>query len=260
MVREPAVAGQFYPKERTELNNMLSAFFSGLKPKVRGISGVSPHAGYIYSGKTAAFTHSAIEDADTYVILGPDHTGAAMGGNIAYPRGSWETPLGSVDIDEEAVAALGDVVGISERVHTFEHSIEVQVPFLQYAHPNKDFKIVPIIMGDQSLEAAQMLGEALSSLNCAVIASSDFSHYVPRAVAEENDHYVIKSILELDEEEFYERVLKRNVSVCGPGPIAASMIFAKHKQCIEGVLLNYSTSGDVTGDDLVVGYSSIVFV
>lgn len=260
MIRKPAVAGQFYPSSESELKDMLTAFFGEVKSKVKGIAGVSPHAGYIYSGKTAAFTHLSIGDADTYVILGPDHTGAAMGANIAYPKGSWETPFGTVEVDEEAVKALNDVVGISERAHAYEHSIEVQIPFLQYAHPHTDFKIVPIIMGDQSLDAARMLGEALSTLDCAVIASSDFSHYVPRVVAEENDHYVIQAILDLDEEEFYKRLMERNVSACGPGPIATAMIFAKHKQCIEGILLNYSTSGDVTGDDVVVGYASIVFV
>lgn len=237
---------------------MLTTFFKQTKPTAKSISGIAPHAGYVYSGKTAACTHAALEDMDTYVIIGPDHTGAAMGGNIAYPKGKWETPLGVVKVNEQALEDLKEVIGVDERAHAFEHSIEVQLPFLQHEHD--DFEIVPIIMGDQSLESARLLGNALSSLDCAVIASTDFSHYVPRALAEENDKYAIESILEMDEENFYHRVRERNVSTCGRGPIAAATVFAKNKGCIEGRLLDYSTSGDVTGDPSVVGYASVIFV
>jgi len=256
--REPRVAGQFYPSSKEKLLRMLRSFFDKVKVYEKSIAGVAPHAGYIYSGKTAAFTHSALEDVDTYVILGPDHTGAAMGGNIVYPSGSWGTPLGITEIDEEAVKAISDVVTPDKAAHTYEHSLEVQLPFLQYLH--EDFRIVPIIMGDQSLETATILGEALSELNCVVIASSDFSHYVPYELARENDKYAIKAILDLDIEEFYKRIRERNVTACGYGPVAAAAVFAEKKGCIEVKLLDYSTSGDVTGDPTVVGYVSIIFV
>jgi hypothetical protein len=183
-----------------------------------------------------------------------------MGGNLVYPHGSWKTPLGEVLIDEEALELLGGVLGKSKKAHTHEHSLEVQVPFIQHARGSNDFKILPIIMGDQSLESAKALGQELAKLNCAFIASSDFSHYVPRELAHENDTYVIQAILDLDEHEIYERVRERNVTACGIGPIAAACAFAKKNRCIEGKLLDYSTSGDVTGDPVVVGYASIVFV
>ena len=257
-MRKPYVAGQFYPEQIAELNSMLNSFFEQAKATAKSIAGVSPHAGYIYSGQTAAYTYASLEDVDTYVIIGPDHTGAAMGGNIAYPKGKWETPLGVVKVDDSALEDLGNAVAVDEHAHAFEHSIEVQLPFLQYLHD--DFEIVPIVMGDQSLESARLLGNALSALDCVVIASTDFSHYVPRELAEENDKYAIHAVLDMDEYDFYSRLRERNNSACGPGPIAAAMVFAKNKGCIEGRLLDYSTSGDVTGDPAVVGYASIIFV
>ncbi|MCD4740419.1 AmmeMemoRadiSam system protein B [archaeon] len=257
-MRKPYVAGQFYPDSVEELTSMLTSFFKQTKTNLKSIAGIAPHAGYVYSGQTAAHTHAALDKADTYVIIEPDHTGAAMGGNIAYPKGKWETPLGTVKINETALETLQNVVSINEKAHAFEHSIEVHLPFLQFQ--NDDFEIVPIIMGDQSLESARQLGNALASLNCAVIASTDFSHYVPQALAQENDNYAIQSVLDLDEADFYRRIRERNVSTCGRGPIAAAITFAKHKTCIEGRLLDYSTSGDITGDPSVVGYASIAFI
>lgn len=257
-MREPYVSGQFYPKSKEELKTLIASFLDPIETEVKSKAGIAPHAGYLYSGKTAAYTHSALVDTDTYVIIGPDHTGGAMGRNIAYPSGEWKTPLGSVSINQEMTDSLKDIVATDKKAHKYEHSLEVQVPFLQTIHPH--FEIVPIIMGDQSLDSARELGEALAEHECAVIASSDFSHYVPHALAQENDEYSIQGALDLDEEEFISRIRERNVTACGPGPIAASIVFAKAIGCIEGQLLDYSTSGDVTGDQKVVGYASIVFV
>ena len=264
-MRTPAVAGQFYPESKNDLLLHLSRCFEGLSVKEKEVLGcVVPHAGYIYSGKTAACVYAVLPRADTYVLIGPNHTG--YGTPVSVSREIWSTPLGEVRSDTELIDALpGTIIYIDEAAHIYEHSIEVQLPFLQYRF--NEFEIVSICMGLQDEETALDVGseiaEAVLRVNkkVVIIASSDFTHYRPDDVARKNDTYFVKPVLGLDISEFYRRLKERNASVCGSGPIAAMLAASRHLGASKAVLQKYSTSGDTTGDvSAVVGYAGIIVV
>ncbi|PWB50760.1 MAG: hypothetical protein C3F06_11910 [Candidatus Methanoperedenaceae archaeon] len=262
-MRAPAVSGQFYPRNKNDLDREISRCFDGIKAGEKPVLGaVVPHAGYIYSGNTAAHVYSMLPEADTFVLLGPNHTG--YGSPVSVSSEIWSTPLGEVGSDNEFIKALPRrIIDTDETAHKYEHSIEVQLPFLQ--HLFHDFKIVPICMGMQdeetALEVGMELAEAVRKVKkkVVIIASSDFSHYKPDKVAREDDAYFIQSILDLDITGFYRKLYERNASVCGYGPIAAMLTASKALGAKKATLLKYSTSGDIT-DDLaaVVGYAGII--
>jgi AmmeMemoRadiSam system protein B len=226
------------------------------------LGAIVPHAGYIYSGNTAAYVYSVLPKADTFVLLGPNHTG--QGSPVAVSSEKWSTPMGEVSSDIEFIKALPKrIIDMDENAHMHEHSIEVQLPFLQ--HRFNDFKIVSICMGMQDEETALDVGmeiaEAVRKLNkkVVIIASSDFSHYKPEKVAREDDAYFISSILDMDIPGFYRKLYEREASVCGYGPIAAMLTVTKALGAKKASLLKYSTSGDVTEDlAAVVGYAGII--
>ncbi|MBN3037535.1 MAG: AmmeMemoRadiSam system protein B [Candidatus Diapherotrites archaeon] len=251
--REPVAAGAFYPLLKEELRREVKQLLDAAKQEAMQCdAGVAPHAGYAYSGLVAAHTFKALKEAGTYVLIGPDHTGYGKGRTCVYAEGSWSTPLGEVRVDEDmAKRLLSKGFAQNEEAHAAEHSIEVQLPFLQVLHTKAS--IVPIMMGDQALEEARRLGNALRGENCVVLASSDFSHYVPYEQAVKQDMAAIKSLP--DDEAFY-KAIDAGVSACGFGPIAAVNAFARPAK---PRLLKYATSGDVTGDKAVVGYASIVY-
>ncbi|VVB67209.1 Memo-like protein [Candidatus Norongarragalina meridionalis] len=256
-MREPAVAGSFYPGDSEDVEEMLAAFRERAKaPKKKTDAVVAPHAGWIYSGATAMHSFLALEKKKTYVVLSPNHTGA--GAPIAMSAEDWETPLGTVKNDKALAKELG--LPISEAAHQREHSVEVQLPFLQFLFG--DFSFVPITMMDQSLEAATMVAEKLaaSKKDFAVVASSDFTHYEPAKQAKEKDDKVIDAILKMDADLFYQRLQETHATACGFGPIAAAMLWAKKKGRKKGELLAFSNSGDVSGDyAAVVDYAAIAF-
>jgi len=276
-LRRPVVAGSFYEGNAEALRAQIKSCFlhklgPGKIPVVnkagpREILGlVCPHAGYMYSGPIAAnayFSLASDGKPDTVIVLGPNHTGY---GNplSAMNEGAWRTPLGDVQIDGEIADALAKETGIldfDEIAHRHEHSIEVQLPFLQYLYGNA-FKFVPICFLMQDLESAMEVGrglaEALASKNAVVIASSDFTHYEPQATVEKKDLDVIKAIEELDEKKFYKLLEANNVSACGYGPITALITYAKSLGAKKAELLTHKTSGDITGDrSSVVGYAAI---
>lgn len=276
MVRVPSVAGQFYEGEKEALTTQIERCFSSElgagavepgpgAPKEKVLAAVSPHAGYMYSGPVAAHVFKRIAEskqAKTYVVLGPNHSG--VGAPVAIMSSEpWATPFGQAQVDEKLAAelrkALPNLITEDENAHAHEHSIEVQLPFLQYVQ--KEFKFVPICMMHQGPDVAIELGRALAKFDdITIIASSDFTHYEPAAFASKKDHEAIKAIEELDVHEFYTVLATNNMSVCGHGPIAAAMTFAKEKGCEKGKLLKYATSGDITGDNSsVVGYAGIIF-
>ena len=227
------------------------------------IGAIVPHAGYTYSGTTAAYVYAVLPEVDTYIIIGPNHTGS--GSMVAVSREAWSTPFQEFPVDKELVEMIGGgIIDLDETAHRYEHSIEVQLPFLQY-HFSHDFSIVPICMGLQdketALEIADQIAQAVKKLNRSVVVidSSDFSHYVPDSMARDIDNYLIESILDLDIDEFYLRLTERNASVCGYGPISVMLGVSKALGASTGTLLNYATSGDVTGDTTgVVGYAGII--
>jgi MEMO1 family protein len=264
-MRSPAVAGQFYPRSPQELKRQLDEFLMDAASQELPILGaVVPHAGYIYSGSVAAEVYARLPEKETYVILGPNHHG--LGAPISLSRDSWKTPLGLIESDQEMAQALvGTIIDQEELAHLHEHSIEVQLPFLQDRFSN-GFKILAIAMGlqdeDTAIEVGEALGKAALKLNrkCTFIASSDFSHYQPQETARKVDASLIEAILRMDISEFYSRVYSYDATACGYGPIAASIAAAKVLGATSGKLLRYATSGDVTGDySQVVGYGAIAF-
>jgi MEMO1 family protein len=272
-VRRPAVSGTFYAGTARDLKEQIEWCYKhelgpGTIPRVnsegrREIAAiVVPHAGYYYSGPVAAHAYKELADDgifDTAVILGPNHTG--YGHPVSLWAGDgWNTPLGDVEIDKRfAQRLLGGVIKADETAHIHEHSIEVQLPWLQHIY--KQVRIVPITMMAQDLETARAVGEAISRAgdNSIIIASSDFTHYEPRSVAMEKDSSVIEAIVALDEEELYEQCEQLNCTMCGYGPVAAAIVAAKGMKARKASLLKYATSGDTSGDfSRVVGYGSIV--
>ncbi|RJS89261.1 AmmeMemoRadiSam system protein B [Candidatus Bathyarchaeota archaeon] len=275
-MRRPIFAGSFYPRDPGELrreieNCFLHRFGPGKLPgepsaERRTISLVCPHAGYLYSGPVASHAYYRLgQEAapEVVVILGPNHTG--LGSPVSLmAKGEWVTPLGRVEIDEvlaKEVFRASNIIDVDEVAHMNEHSIEVQLPFLQYIY-GSGFKLVPICMGFQDLETSREVGRALGTVlrgkNAVLIASSDLSHYVPQRVAEEKDKMVIDAVLSLDEEVLQSRVRSHGISACGYGPISAVLVASKMLGARSAELLSYRTSGDITGDySAVVGYCSI---
>ncbi len=257
-MREPAVAGLFYPKDSNELQNTVGNFFSNTDARFKAIAGVAPHAGYKYSGQITAQTYANLAEAKTIVVLGPDHTGSSLGHTCIYFDGNWKTPLGEIQVDHMLAEELRGIGQLNASAHNGEHAIEVHVPFIQKQFPNS--KIVPIMMGDQNQDVAVELGKKLAELDCVVVASSDFSHYIPAQKAEHDDLHAIGALKRLDVNDFYERVIELQLSACGIGPIATAATFAKQKGATKGMLLDYTTSAELTGEDECVGYASLVFL
>ncbi|MEE8619921.1 MAG: AmmeMemoRadiSam system protein B [Dehalococcoidia bacterium] len=272
-IRKPAVAGMFYAGTAKELEEQIEWCYKhelgpGAIPRVnsKGLREIAaivvPHAGYYYSGPVAAHAYKELADDgifDTAVILGPNHTG--YGHPVSLWAGvGWNTPLGELEVNKElAQRLLGEVIKADETAHTHEHSIEVQLPWLQHLY--KKVKIVPISMLAQDIETARAVGKAISQAgdNLIIIASSDFTHYEPYSVAMERDGSVIEAIVALDEEELYERCENLNCTMCGYGPVASAIVAAKEMKAKKASLLKYATSGDTSGDfSQVVGYGSIV--
>jgi AmmeMemoRadiSam system protein B/AmmeMemoRadiSam system protein A len=265
MTRQAVVAGQFYPAQAAKLSEMIRGMVDEKAKKEEVIGLVSPHAGYIYSGPVAGAVISRVKFKDTFIIIGPNHTGMGKPLSIM-TRGTWETPLGQVEIDSELaekILATSKHLEEDSRAHQAEHSIEVQVPFLQYF--KKDIRIVPIIIGYSDPTAYKELGkeiaQALKSLKrkAVIIASSDMSHYEPQEAAQRKDSQAIEAILELNEDELLRRVNRLNISMCGYAPTVALITAAKKLGASRAELVRYQTSGDTTGDySAVVGYAGII--
>ncbi len=281
MKRLPAHAGSFYPGSRETLIEAIERAFlhklgpQKLPPKAdsytgRLIGAMVPHAGYIYSGHVAAHAYLELANSgkpEVVFILGPNHTG--LGAPIALDENEeWETPLGSVPVDIELSKELASrerIIRFDSAAHMYEHSIEVQIPFLQYIFDG-DFKIVPISIMLQTPEAAERVGKAISTiikekrLKSYIVASSDMSHYVEAKVAREKDKLAIDKILNMDYEGLYTVVIEEDISMCGVGPVMTLINSAKILGYKSAKLLKYANSGDVTGDySQVVAYASIVF-
>jgi AmmeMemoRadiSam system protein B len=272
-IRKPAVSGMFYAGTARELEEQIEWCYKhelgpGDVPQVNSngpreiVAIVAPHAGYYYSGPVAAHAYKELAHDgifDTAVILGPNHTGYGYPVSL-WTGASWSTPLGDVQINKKlAQKLMGEIIKADETAHIHEHSIEVQLPWLQYLY--KKVKIVPITMMAQDIETARTVGKAIAQANdnLVIIASSDFTHYEPHSVAMEKDNSVIDAIVALDEDELYKRCENLDCTMCGYGPVAAAIVAAKEMKAQKVSLLKYATSGDTSGDfSRVVGYSAIV--
>ena len=265
MNREPVVAGQFYPASPSQLKDMIAGFIdeNAVKEDVIGI--VSPHAGYVYSGPVAGAVMSRIKIKDTAIILGPNHTGRGKSLSIM-TEGTWSTPLGKVKIDSELakrIMAKSKYAQEDITAHQFEHSLEVQVPFLQYF--KSDIKIVPIVIGSATGSVCKQLGRDIAwvvkdmNKDVVIIASSDMTHYEPQESAQEKDSQAIAAILELSEDKLLARIEELDITMCGYAPTVSLISAAKELGAKEAELVRYQTSGDTTGDySAVVGYAGII--
>jgi len=264
-MRNPVVAGQFYPGSPGELSSMIEKMVDEEAGKEEVIGLISPHAGYVYSGMVAGATISRIKFKDTFIIIGPNHTGYGKPFSIM-TAGIWKTPLGDIEIDSalaERILALSRYLEEDFEAHRAEHSIEVQLPFLQYFRP--EIKLVPIIIthasGDVYREIGRAIAEATKEMNreTVIIASSDMTHYESAKAAREKDTRAIEAILDLDEDELLKRVREMDISMCGYAPAASLISAARELGATEAELVRYQNSGDVSGDySAVVGYAGII--
>lgn len=276
-MRKPVVAGAFYAATEASLRRQIEDCFKHAlgpgalpgpagKAEERILGIVSPHAGYMYSGPVAAhgfFSLASQKKPQTVVILGPNHSG--LGAGVAVGRqDKWQTPLGEIELDNElgqSIITASQVAQWDDLAHSSEHSIEVQVPFLQYVYGGA-VRLVAISMLRQDLEASGDLGHALAAAlkgrDAVIIASSDFSHYEPQSSASRKDHLALEAILGLAPERLEKTVRSHSISMCGPGPVMAMLTACKGLGAHQARLLSYATSGDITGDySRVVGYASV---
>jgi AmmeMemoRadiSam system protein B len=230
---------------------------------------VVPHAGYVYSGPFAGHAYAALAKhgtPDVAVVLGPNHHGAGAGLALS-PHRRWRTPLGELVVDAALGRRLalpvqeGPRLAADEAAHRWEHSIEVQLPFLQHLYGDR-VRILPIAMLDQDVEGSMALGralaEALKERSAVIIASSDFSHYLPDAEARERDRHALGAIQALDSLHLAQAIEKHGISMCGPGPVTAMMECMRQLEARQGRVLAYGTSGDTSGDrGSVVAYAAV---
>lgn len=266
-VRTPSVAGKFYPASPEGLSRALDRCFTGaVAEKLAGaIACVVPHAGIMYSGQVAGAVYCRLPERSSYVILGPNHFG--IGQPLAVmSRGDWETPLGRARLDEDlAQAMLKNCEGLTEdaAAHSGEHSVEVQIPFLQRQSP--DFTFVPIAVGAVSYEALVALGLGIAKTlqechqQALLVASSDMNHYEPDGITRQKDHKAIERILALDPAGLLDVLRSERITMCGYGPVIATLTGARQLGAREGILEKYATSADAGGSrDSVVGYAGIM--
>lgn len=271
VIREPAVSGTFYPSNPRVLEEDVKQYL-GIVPaalvsgQIKGL--ISPHAGYMYSGQVAAYGYKMLTGSiyDTVVIIAPSHK-AYFEGVAIQDTGSYRTPLGLMSVDEEAAAAIagaGKVVRSNAAAHKGEHSIEVQLPFLQVVLG--DVAIVPLLMGDQAIptckELAHQIVSGLRGLNrtALVIGSTDLSHYFSYSQAVRLDGFVTRRLAAFDPKGLEEDLAEERGEACGAGPMITTMLSARELGADRAAVLKYANSGDVSGDkSAVVGYVSCAF-
>lgn len=266
-IRQPVVAGQFYPASAKGIEEQISGFISAQEEKAEAIACMLPHAGYIYSGRVASRTLSKIKIREKAVLFGPNHTGAGALFSIM-TEGVWLTPLGKVNIDSRLAKKILDSSEYLEEdslAHVGEHSLEVELPILQYFR--KDFQIVPIAFMSDDIGSLMKTGEEIAGVikesglqdKVLLVASSDMTHYEPEKDARQKDKLAIEAILELDPERLAREIRLYKISMCGVWPVIAMLSAASHLGAQSAELIQYQTSADTTGDkSSVVGYAGIV--
>jgi AmmeMemoRadiSam system protein B len=265
MLRKPAVAGRFYPADRKTLEGDLARYLGELRADVRGLGIVVPHAGYMYSGHVAGAVYSRLRVPAKAIILCPNHTGLGASLSIM-SEGSWEIPLGRVPIDGALAKSLlrhCHLLTEDSAAHQFEHSLEVQLPFLVHLRP--DVQFVPIAVGVGGYASLERLGKAIEASiaelgeEVLVVASSDMSHYEPDEITRVKDRKAIDRILALDPKGLYDTVKAESISMCGYGPTVAMMHGIQPLSSRKAELVKYATSGDVSGNRKeVVGYAGLL--
>ena len=265
LIREAVAAGRYYPASPAELKSMIESMVDKKAKKEEVIGLLSPHAGYPYSGPVTGAVISRIKFKDTFIVMGVNHTGEGKALSIG-TEGVWQTPLGEVEVDSELaekILASSEYLEEDNLGHVYEHSVELQLPFLQYF--KSDFKFVPIVLSYTTLSVYREIGNAIAKAikalkrEAVIIASGDMTHYEPQNVAEQKDRTAIDAVLELDEEKLRERVEGLNITMCGYATASSLIVAAKKLGAKEAKLIKYLTSGDTTGDySAVVGYAGII--
>jgi len=274
MIRQPAVAGRFYPSDAGELARQVASFLAAAdaskqSARRRAIACMLPHAGYMYSGHVAGAVLAAVDLPRRFIILCPRHTHEGQPLAIL-SQGAWRTPLGDAPLDSELAAALRRACPMLQEdaaAHRFEHAIEVEIPFLQQAAP--EFRFVPIVLGVDRLPILEELASAIARVlrestargnePVMIIASSDMNHYEPDDVTRSKDARAIERILALDGRGLHETVRREGITMCGYAPATVMLLAAKELGAARAELIRYATSGDINGDrDEVVGYAGIL--
>ena len=266
MDRQAAVAGYFYPGEKDRLEKELTKLLPAGKEKTPAIAVVAPHAGYMYSGGVAGEVYASLDLPETFIILCPNHTGSGSDFDL-WNEGNWLTPLGPAHVDQELCKQLElnfPAATVDGRAHIQEHSLEVQLPFLQYL--KGEISIVPLCIRGWNYEHLEQLGHAISKIvegsdrRILIIASSDMTHYESAESAERKDFLAIQQMEQLNPRGLYDTVHQQKISMCGYLPTTVAMIAAKELGATSGRLVRYANSGDVTGDhSSVVGYAGLIF-
>ncbi len=264
MQRQPAVAGQFYAGTASQLREDLAALISNLPEKRRVTGIIAPHAGYIYSGAIAGQVYAAIEIPATVLIIGPNHHGAGAAAAL-YPDGEWRTPLGTISINPRLNALLQENIPFVQPdtlAHEFEHSLEVQVPFIQYLRP--DASVCALCLGHGDYAAVQRIGEGIAAAiraygeDVLIVASSDMTHYESAQSAKRKDDLALEKVLGFDPQGLLQVCRSEHITMCGVVPAAVMLVAAAELGATQAELVAYGTSGDVTGDNRqVVGYAAV---
>lgn len=263
-VRKPHVAGSFYPADATHLQRFFATGSKVLESPQEAKAVIVPHAGYLYSGKTAWEVFRRVCVPDTCFLIGPNHYG--RGNDFAvFSEGFWETPLGKASIEEEFASGLLEAchdLQPDPSAHLEEHSLEVEVPFLQYRNPK--VKIVPLLIGtldlDRARQAAFSLIEFLKSqTRFLIVASTDMNHYENDSLSREKDKHALVAIEAMDAERLAQAVGRHRISMCGFVPVYLTLLLVKALQAKKVTLVDYRTSAETSGDyDRVVGYAGFV--
>jgi AmmeMemoRadiSam system protein B len=266
MIRNPTVAGYFYPSSPAELKMMLAKYINKTAPKEEAVGLLMPHAGYQYSGAVAGAAISRVSFKDTFIIIGPSHSGLGKPYSVM-PEGTWKTPLGEVEVDAglaRKIIELSDYAEEDYAAHADEHAVEVQIPFLQYIKP--DVQIVPIILAGTSADIYKEIGHAIARAikelhrGTVILASGDMTHYEPQESAQEKDMKAVEAMLALDEDELTRRYKNLRMTMCAHGPLVTLIAAAKELGANSAELIKYQNSGDATGDySAVVGYAGVIF-
>jgi MEMO1 family protein len=268
-IRQPAVAGRFYPRDPIDLRADVESYLSQVplsdEAPLPAIGCIAPHAGYMYSGHVAGAVFSRIEIPVRCIVLCPNHTGIGCALAIM-SQGAWETPLGEIPIDAELAGELKlhfPALEEDSSAHRAEHAVEVELPFLQIRQPHSAF--VPIALGTSNFNLLEQLGHVMAEVvktqknPVLIVASSDMNHYESDVITRAKDHRAIERMLTLDARGLYDVVREQNITMCGLGPAVTMITAARQLGAKSAELVKYATSGDVSGDrDLVVGYAGLV--
>ncbi|HUX07855.1 MAG TPA: AmmeMemoRadiSam system protein B [Acidobacteriota bacterium] len=264
MIRPPAVAGQFYPAGGEELAREVGSYMLADSERREAFALVSPHAGYVYSGHVAGAAFSSVVVPNRFVVLCPNHTGIGAAAAII-SEGAWSIPGAEIPIDSELAAAIASrtaVLAEDHLAHQREHSLEVQLPFIDWAA--KDPAFVPICLRTQRYSDLEEIGKAMAEAireigeDVLIVASSDMSHFLSDEKAREVDRKAIDKILEIDPQGLLNTVLGERISMCGVAPVTAALVAALELGATKAELIKYATSADIFGDrSRVVGYAGI---